>query len=72
MSWVQYNEKCRAQVVKKTKKLTREGHTRIRTGVVRIRTESDYHYTMQPAVMGMKFCVIIYHYIVVLILIFLK
>ena len=33
-------------IQKKIKKIT--GRTRIRTGVVRIKTESDNHYTIQP------------------------
>ena len=33
----------------------KKGRTRIRTGVVRIKTESDNHYTIQPCCMSCKF-----------------
>ena len=33
---------------KKITKPKKKGRTRIRTGVVRIKTESDNHYTIQP------------------------
>ena len=43
----------------------KEGPTRIRTGVVRIRTESDNHYTIEPLVVRYIFR---YYMIILLIL----
>ena len=39
----------------------KEGPTRIRTGVVRIRTESDNHYTIEPLVVRY-----IFHYYMII------
>ena len=36
------------KISKVSKKMAEKGRTRIRTGVVRIKTESDNHYTIQP------------------------
>ena len=36
-------------LVREQKKTKKRGRTRIRTGVVRIKTESDNHYTIQPS-----------------------
>ena len=49
--WKLHNgEKWTSKGKLETKKVKgeKEGPTRIRTGVVRIRTESDDHYTMEP------------------------